>query len=177
EGRLRDEVRRAGVAGGDREPSGVRVSLGVGAEILGPIWGALARVRDVVESKSHGAVGFRGDKSRGPVAFASALASLETEPPSSDPPPPNDRRSRARHPTIELDLQSRIVVVADDDPQVTWFLADVLKGAGAIVLEAKDGGEALALARGSGADAILSDVLMPRVDGLTLARTLKRDVA
>ncbi|MEO7093892.1 MAG: response regulator, partial [Polyangiales bacterium] len=183
--RIGDEVRRALLDEVDPHTSDVKVSLGVGAEILGPIWGALARVRDVVEAKSHGTVAFPGarERTRGPVAVASALALVDREaevPQSASEPPPDahkPRRPRQRTSEAAVDLGARIIVVADDDPQVVWFIADVLKGEGALVLEAKDGGEALALARGSGADAIITDVLMPHVDGLTLARILRRDVA
>jgi DNA-binding response OmpR family regulator len=182
--RIGDEVRRALLDEVDPQTSDVKVALGVGAEILGPIWGALARVRDVVEAKSQGTVAFPGarERTRGPVAVASALALVEreaTQPQSSEsaPPAPLARKPRQRSSEAVVDLGARIVVVADDDPQVVWFIADVLKGEGALVLEAKDGGEALALARGSGADAIITDVLMPHVDGLTLARILRRDVA
>ena len=188
--RIGDEVRRALLDEVDPHTSDVKVSLGVGAEILGPIWGALARVRDVVEAKSHGTVAFPGarERTRGPVAVASALAMVERETAeaqatsdqnTSEPKdaPNLARRPRQRTNDAAVDLGARIVVVADDDPQVVWFIADVLKGEGALVLEAKDGGEALALARGSGADAIITDVLMPHVDGLTLARILRRDVA
>ena len=181
--RLADEVRRALLSEIDPSSSGVKVSFGVGAEILGPMWGALARVRDVVQARSKGSVVFHGDRARGPIAIASAL--IEQAPPVSLTPPDSEdeqaaserRVQRPRGADLQIDLASRIIVIADDDPQVVWFMADVLRSAGALVLEAKDGGEALALARGSGADAIVSDVLMPRVDGLTLARTLRRDVA
>lgn len=178
--RLADEVRRALTGDVAPEARSLKVPLGVGAEILGPMWGALARVRDVVAAKSGGNVAF--ENHAGHSALATSIAAepeIPVEVLLTPTPPPiaSPRRPRARAEGADVDLSSRILVVADDDPQVLWFIGDVLRQAGALVLEAKDGQEALALARGSGADAIITDVLMPRVDGLTLARTLRRDVA
>ncbi len=179
--RLVDEVRRALVGDVAPDAKTFKVSLGVGAEILGPMWGALARVRDVVSAKSGGGIAFENHAGHSALAMSiAAEPEIPVEIALTPTPPPlgsSPRRPRARAEGSDVDLGSRIVVVADDDPQVLWFISDVLKQAGALVLEAKDGQEALALARGSGADAIITDVLMPRVDGLTLARTLRRDVA
>jgi len=165
--RLAEEVRHALVAEAEAHGRDVKVPLGIGAEVLGPMWGALARVRDVVRARSKGAVSFREERARRPIAVASALTTEDSD--------GNDRgASRGK---FDVDLDGRIIVVADDDPAVVWFVSDVLRSAGAKVLEARDGGEALVHARHSAADAIVSDVLMPRVDGLTLARSLRRDVA
>jgi CheY-like chemotaxis protein len=42
-------------------------------------------------------------------------------------------------------LEGRRVVVADDDPAVTWFIGGLLRAAGALVREAHDGDRALEL--------------------------------
>src|SRR5439155_26419838 len=59
---------------------------------------------------------------------------------------------------------------------VTWFLAGVLRAAGATVRELHDGVRALAAAYETGPDLVISDLLMPGLDGFALCRTLKRDV-
>src|SRR5262249_14221782 len=46
-----------------------------------------------------------------------------------------------------VDLRGKRVVVADDDPAIVWYFADVLRGAGCEVTEASDGERALDLAR------------------------------
>ena len=68
-------------------------------------------------------------------------------------------------------------MVADDDPAVVWFMSGLLRAAGAEVLEAHDGRTALELTRDGWPDAVISDVLMPGLDGFSLCHELKRDVA
>ena len=74
-----------------------------------------------------------------------------------------------------LDLHGRRVVVADDDPAITWFFADVLRAEGCDVHEASDGDEALDTARRTAPDLVLSDIRMPRLDGIRLCRALRAD--
>ena len=86
-------------------------------------------------------------------------------------------RGRLRGPATEVRLQGRKILVADDDPAVVWFLADLLKTSGCIVHEAFDGQQALELAYRTSPDLVLCDIMMPKVDGFSLCRTLRRDVA
>lgn len=86
-------------------------------------------------------------------------------------------RVRLRGPAAEVRLQGRRVVVADDDPAVVWFLADLLKTHGCIVHEAFDGKQAVELAYRTSPDLVMCDIMMPELDGFTLCRTLRRDVA
>ena len=70
---------------------------------------------------------------------------------------------------------SRRVLVVDDEEDVRVFLTVTLELAGFTVLEAEDGVEALALARGSELDLVLLDVMMPRLDGMQALRRLRSD--
>ncbi len=103
--------------------------------------------------------------------------------PSSSSGPSNDvafgerARVRLRGPAAEVRMEGRRVVVADDDPAVVWFLADLLKSNGCIVHEALGGKEAVELAYRTSPDLVLCDIMMPELDGFTLCRTLRRDVA
>jgi DNA-binding response OmpR family regulator len=103
--------------------------------------------------------------------------------PSSSPGPSNDvafgdrARVRLRGPAAEVRLQGRKVVVADDDPAVVWFLADLLKTHGCVVHEAFDGKQAMELVYRTSPDLIVCDIMMPELDGFTLCRALRRDVA
>jgi CheY-like chemotaxis protein len=68
------------------------------------------------------------------------------------------------------------LIVVEDDPQVRAVIRDILEGAGLRVIEACDGHEALdACRRHPGIDLVLSDVVMPRLGGPELARTLAVD--
>ena len=74
-------------------------------------------------------------------------------------------------------LHGRRVLVADDVAQTRWSYVGLLRDAGARVTEARDGVEALALARANRPDLILADIAMPRLDGLGLCAALREEPA
>jgi two-component system, chemotaxis family, chemotaxis protein CheY len=65
------------------------------------------------------------------------------------------------------------ILVADDMPMVRRLCSSILRGAGHQVVEAEDGHAALAQYAESRPDAILLDLRMPSMDGLTVLRELK----
>jgi CheY-like chemotaxis protein len=70
------------------------------------------------------------------------------------------------------------VLVADDDADMRLYLTGCLRGFGLgalTITEAANGREALHLARAVRVDVIISDVVMPGLDGLALCRALKAD--
>ena len=70
------------------------------------------------------------------------------------------------------------VLVADDDADMRLYLTGCLQGFGQVTLtvtEAVNGREALLLARTLAFDLIISDVVMPGLDGLAFCRALKAD--
>lgn len=167
--RLADEVRLAIVDAVDEALRQERVPMGQGTEVFGAIWGAIARVREVVTAKTDGLVRFSGSGPEGATLLAPSLELSEA------PPPVRGVQTR-RGPSQEVRLSGRTILVCDDDPGVTWFLADLLKGAGCNVIEALNGDEALRLACKTTPDVIISDILMPGIDGFALCRAIKRDV-
>ncbi len=86
------------------------------------------------------------------------------------------RSTGGRHGQAHVSLEGRTVLVADHDPGIVWFFADVLRAQGAFVIEATDGPNALELALKHLPDLVLADILLPVLDGLELTRTLKSDV-
>jgi CheY-like chemotaxis protein len=60
---------------------------------------------------------------------------------------------------------SRILIV-DDDPSILRTLQRLLSRAGYQVLEARDGNEAVSLWRDQGADLVITDLHMPKKDGI-----------
>ena len=66
------------------------------------------------------------------------------------------------------------VLVVDDEPMVRTSLALALERAGANVITAADGQEALAKFREHKSSVIFSDVKMPGMDGFALLRSVKR---
>lgn len=65
------------------------------------------------------------------------------------------------------------MVVADDSGDMRDLLATLLHSNGWEVITASDGDAALASILAEGADGLVSDLYMPRVDGLTLCRVLR----
>jgi PAS domain S-box-containing protein len=69
----------------------------------------------------------------------------------------------------------RTALVVDDHEENRYLLQSLLRGSGYDVVTATDGGEALALARLSAPDIVISDILMPGIDGFTLCREWRQD--
>jgi two-component system, OmpR family, alkaline phosphatase synthesis response regulator PhoP len=69
----------------------------------------------------------------------------------------------------------RKVMVVDDEPKIVQLARDYLEHAGFAVVVAHDGQAALATARAERPDLIVLDLGLPRLDGLDVARTLRRD--
>ena len=65
------------------------------------------------------------------------------------------------------------ILIVDDDPNLLVILAEQLKADGYDVQTARDGDEALRRLGHSWPDLLVIDMLMPRMDGLTLAREVK----
>ncbi len=68
----------------------------------------------------------------------------------------------------------RILIVEDDD-KIASFLAKGLKQSGFSVDTAADGEEALSLARSVDYDSIVLDIMLPRLDGLSVLRAIRRE--
>jgi DNA-binding response OmpR family regulator len=66
------------------------------------------------------------------------------------------------------------VVGVDDDAGLRLFWRFNLEAAGMVVLEAGDGATALELATADPPDVVLLDVMMPGMDGWTVAAELRR---
>lgn len=65
------------------------------------------------------------------------------------------------------------VLLVDDDERMLESLSDIFQSEGFEVVTATDGREALDALTGGGVDGVLSDIVMPRMDGLELARRLR----
>jgi len=69
------------------------------------------------------------------------------------------------------------VVLADDNADMRAYVRRLLQAQGYAVIEAADGEAALAAARETVPDLVLTDVMMPRLDGFGLLRALRQDTA
>lgn len=153
--KIADEIRRGLVESLDRGRE-LSVPIGDGTEVLAATWSAIGRLRAHLASRSGGRVHFRERE-----GAAATLALVDDD--------AGDDGGE------DVSLRDRRILVADDDPAVVWFFSNLLREAGAIAKEAHDGEEALQSARRERPDVIIADILMPKLDGFSLTRELKRD--
>jgi CheY-like chemotaxis protein len=71
--------------------------------------------------------------------------------------------------------QGPLVLVVDDEEDIRRVAAVVLSGLGCRVVFARDGADGLKMAHDLQPDLVLTDALMPRLDGRDLCRQLKDD--
>jgi len=74
-----------------------------------------------------------------------------------------------------MDAQTRKVCVVDDDPNIVRLIKTRLENVGFEVTAAYDGKEALLLICRESPDLVISDVMMPEMDGPTLVAALKEN--
>lgn len=72
------------------------------------------------------------------------------------------------------DTQVLTILIADDAPRNLKLLRAGLESDGHLVVEASNGVEALAILDQEPVDAVISDILMPSMDGFRLAREIRR---
>lgn len=72
---------------------------------------------------------------------------------------------------MRLDQSS--ILIVDDEPILRMTFSILLKQKGARVVTAEDGVEALEILQREHVDVMLTDKQMPRMDGLTLLRTMR----
>lgn len=66
------------------------------------------------------------------------------------------------------------ILTADDSATMRELLSSTLKAAGYEVVLARDGAEALEHARRSSTDLVITDLHMPKLDGIALVRELRQ---
>jgi CheY-like chemotaxis protein len=70
------------------------------------------------------------------------------------------------------------ILIVDDDPDMRLYLRGCLRGLGeaaGVVIDAADGVEALRRVRADGVGLVISDVVLPRLDGLGLRQAIRDD--
>ena len=67
-----------------------------------------------------------------------------------------------------------LILIVDDDPTVRAIATELLRADDHAIVEASDGGEALALLARLPVDLVILDMLMPNVDGLETILSLKK---
>jgi CheY-like chemotaxis protein len=76
------------------------------------------------------------------------------------------------------DVNATTILIVDDEPDMRLYLRGCLRGLGAAagaVIDAADGVEALRRVRADGVGLVISDVVLPRMDGLALRQAIRED--
>lgn len=66
------------------------------------------------------------------------------------------------------------ILLIEDEKDLTLIVADTLRGQGYDVITAADGIEGLDKYKSDGADIVVADVMMPKMDGFSMAREIRR---
>jgi DNA-binding response OmpR family regulator len=70
---------------------------------------------------------------------------------------------------------NKTIMVVDDESRIRRLISDYLKKEGFIIIEAENGEEALAKFKYNKIDLIILDLMMPRIDGLTVCKNIRLD--
>ncbi|MFO8070914.1 MAG: response regulator [Polyangia bacterium] len=162
-----DEIRRGVLdsATGGSEKERFRVA-GEGRLMAG-VWGLVAQLRRAAARGSSGRIRF-SPFGEGLLGVMSLAEGEEVLAPAACPEP--DEEDLAA-------LSGLRVVVADDDAQIRVAFDQVLSEAGLRVRTAADGLEALRMIREDPPDLIVSDIVMPGLDGWELCNRIRNDYA
>ena len=86
-------------------------------------------------------------------------------------------KNRHEHAVRRRSFSIQAILIVDDLPANRTYLATLLRHHGYRLLEASDGDEALAIVRADRPDLVITDVLMPVMDGFEFLRQLRGDPA
>lgn len=68
---------------------------------------------------------------------------------------------------------NKTILIIEDELKIRFLLRDYLKTEGFNVLEASDGDEGLFVFKSNKVDLILLDIMMPKIDGITVLETMR----
>ena len=69
---------------------------------------------------------------------------------------------------------SNKILFVEDEEDLTLIVADTLRGQGYNVITAFDGVQGLGKFKSEGADIVVADVMMPKMDGFTMAKEIRK---
>ena len=172
---LRVQVEDHGVGFGhlDREQLFTRFYRG---RILKPGSGiGLAYCREIIEQHG-GQIGAEDNPGGGAIMFFSLPYRQAVSAEVTDSQAENKGEVVCKTTPHILDLSAFSVLVVDDNSDFLSFLHTSLQAYFRRVFRARDGKEALCLLRQQQPDLVVSDVMMPIMDGYQLCQTIKEDI-
>lgn len=67
---------------------------------------------------------------------------------------------------------TKLVLIADDDPDIVELISTFISSLDCLIITALDGEQALTLVENNNVDVIISDIAMPKLDGIKLLKAL-----
>ena len=149
----------------------------------------LAYTKQLVEAHPGGTIGAFPNKSQGSTFWfeipeglqgdtqgmaRGTIESEDYETPVQDSAEPQEAAREDN--IINIDTSAYSVLIAEDEPELLMFLKQELSGSFKKVYAAPDGKEAYGMALKTIPDIIVSDVMMPFMDGYELCRKIKNDI-
>ncbi|PST82713.1 hybrid sensor histidine kinase/response regulator [Pedobacter yulinensis] len=126
-----------------------------------------------------GRIGATPNKNKGATFYFELPASLEPDHASAEMPAAAVRNLDviSQSPVIQqFETAGHTLLIVEDQSELRTFLVESLKPYFASVYDAADGLEALDLVTSHGPDIVVSDVMMPGIDGFELCKRLKNDI-
>jgi CheY-like chemotaxis protein len=168
---VRKEIGRWVLDAAGPDADDVKIELGGSGQLMGALWSFIARLRDVASKGSRGRISFRDQDQGERISMLTLPAAGDVE----------DVRESDVVGVVTIAegierLRGLRALVADDDPKVRWAFTTLLAEVGMEVEAVADGAEALVAAGRTRPDVVITDILMPGMDGWELIRRLRRDV-
>lgn len=88
-----------------------------------------------------------------------------------------EQKRAERMPSVVRNQGPKRIVVAEDDEPMLRLLQGILEGEGYDITTARDGGEAFELINRNVPDLLVTDVVMPAMDGISLIKKLRKQLA
>jgi PAS domain S-box-containing protein len=126
------------------------------------IQGIVERVGEIAASGDYGTVEYLPGR---------LMTNLGATPGAAEPPEPYAARTGGTN--SHHRLEGKTILVVDDDPDVCGSMAAILGTEGCRIITARSGVEALGYVQRVPIDLVLSDVVMPDMDGYTLFREIR----
>jgi DNA-binding response OmpR family regulator len=71
-------------------------------------------------------------------------------------------------------MQPAVILLVEDEPEISELLSFLLESAGYVTVQAPDGKQAIEALQRSAVDLVLTDVMMPAMDGLALIEAIRK---
>lgn len=84
------------------------------------------------------------------------------------------KKEKARYSQLKSAKMSNKILFVEDEEDLTLIVADTLRGLGYEVITAADGIAGLDRFNSEGADVVVADVMMPKMDGFSMAKEVRK---